>query len=182
MARKDMVERAKDAAVARWLWSMDRYESVMGSPIEKAMFWGLLSHCDLVSQDPLCGCEVDLPADLPHPRIYGATGYGEVFVLVPQMTVGRYRLDFALIHLRHAFGKRRSCQPIAIECDGHDFHERTKEQAEHDKERDRELQASGWAVARFTGSEIFRDPAVAAGKVDSMLHRLLGYDDLLGGK
>lgn len=182
MARRDMVERAKDAAVERWVWSFEHVEKAMQSPIERAMFWGLLSHCDMVSHVPVFGCEPDLPADTPRTRAYGVTGLGEVFVLVPQMPVGKYRIDLALIHLRHAFGKRESCRPIAIECDGHDFHERTKEQAEHDKERDRVLQVSGWVVARFTGSEIFRDPAEAAGKVEAMLHRLLGYGDLMEAK
>ncbi len=46
--------------------------------------------------------------------------------------------------------------PYVIECDGHDFHERTKEQAQRDKKRDRELQAAGYKVFRFTGSEIWR--------------------------
>lgn len=46
---------------------------------------------------------------------------------------------------------------IAIELDGHDFHERTKEQARHDKSRDRSLVEDGWVVLRFTGSEVWRD-------------------------
>ena len=45
---------------------------------------------------------------------------------------------------------------MAIECDGHDFHEKTKEQAQRDKEKDRILQANGWLIARFTGSEIYK--------------------------
>lgn len=47
---------------------------------------------------------------------------------------------------------------LAIELDGHDFHERTKEQARRDKKRDRDLSALGFPVARFTGSEIFAAP------------------------
>lgn len=46
---------------------------------------------------------------------------------------------------------------IAIECDGHDFHERTPEQAQRDKSRDRFLSEQGWIVLRFTGREITRD-------------------------
>ena len=45
-----------------------------------------------------------------------------------------------------------------MECDGHDFHERTKAQAAHDKTRDRALQARGLKVLRYTGSEIWADP------------------------
>ena len=47
---------------------------------------------------------------------------------------------------------------IVIECDGHDYHEKTKEQARRDKARDRALTASGYRVVRFTGSEIYSDP------------------------
>jgi hypothetical protein len=46
---------------------------------------------------------------------------------------------------------------IVIECDGHDFHEKTKEQARKDRSRDRSLQDIGYFVLRFTGSEIFED-------------------------
>lgn len=43
---------------------------------------------------------------------------------------------------------------LAIECDGHDFHDRTKQQAAYDRSRDRELFALGVFTIRFTGSEI----------------------------
>lgn len=46
---------------------------------------------------------------------------------------------------------------LVIELDGHNFHERTKEQAQRDKSRDRQLTQAGYKVFRFTGSEVFRD-------------------------
>jgi very-short-patch-repair endonuclease len=53
-----------------------------------------------------------------------------------------YRIDFALFHAR---------------TDGKgDL--KIKEQAKKDKAEDRYLQSEGWVVARFTGSEIFKDP------------------------
>jgi very-short-patch-repair endonuclease len=64
------------------------------------------------------------------------------------------RIDFAIPSIK-----------IAIEVDGHDFHERTKEQAQRDKARDRALQILGWKPLRFTGSEVFRDAATCAGEV-----------------
>ena len=45
----------------------------------------------------------------------------------------------------------------AIECDGHDFHEKTPEQAARDKKRDNFIQSQGWKVFRFTGREIWHD-------------------------
>lgn len=56
-----------------------------------------------------------------------------------------------------------------VECDGHEFHERTKEQAAHDKRRDRYLAAEGYRVLRFAGSEIFADPNHAAREVYAFL-------------
>lgn len=64
-----------------------------------------------------------------------------------------FRVDFALWEERTG---------IAVELDGHDWHERTKEQAERDKSRDRKLLAAGIPVVRFAGSEIWRDPWAAA--------------------
>lgn len=61
----------------------------------------------------------------------------------------KYRVDFAMM---------RGSARVAIECDGHDFHEKTKEQAASDKARDRAMTLAGWTVLRFTGSEIYRDP------------------------
>lgn len=44
---------------------------------------------------------------------------------------------------------------LCIECDGHDYHDRTKEQAAKDKARDRKIVGLGNRIMRFTGSEIF---------------------------
>lgn len=76
--------------------------------------------------------------------------HGGIF---PQVLIGNYRVDFLLLHLS---GPGRFTG-IAIECDGHAFHERTKLQAERDKTRDRELQKLGYRILRYTGSEIWRD-------------------------
>lgn len=72
----------------------------------------------------------------------------------PQAKIGNYRLDFLAVHVEPN-GRRNF---VAVECDGHDFHEKTKRQAAHDKMRDRFLTAQGIKVLRFTGSEIYRDP------------------------
>lgn len=47
---------------------------------------------------------------------------------------------------------------VAIELDGHEFHERTKEQATRRNRRDRLLQGAGWKVLHVSGSELYRDP------------------------
>jgi very-short-patch-repair endonuclease len=72
----------------------------------------------------------------------------------PQTRMGNYRLDFLIVHVA-ADGTRTF---VAVECDGHEFHERTKEQAARDKMRDRFLTGRGIKVLRFAGSEIYRSP------------------------
>lgn len=64
-----------------------------------------------------------------------------------------YRVDFLI----QALKMNRSVSYI-IECDGHDYHEKTKEQAKRDKQRDRHLINEGYKVLRFTGSEIYENP------------------------
>jgi len=46
---------------------------------------------------------------------------------------------------------------VAIELDGHEFHEKTKEQVAHDKRRERAIVRAGLPVLRFSGHEIWRD-------------------------
>lgn len=102
----------------------------------------------------------------------------------PQVCFGSYRVDFLLGYLRYDFG--RDEMPvvehwIVAECDGHDFHDRTKEQARRDKARDRFLVASGVKVMRFTGAEIWRDPTACAAEVLKALapHRFSGVGGCL---
>lgn len=88
-----------------------------------------------------------------HPKYYegNARCQRAAICLIPQYPSEPYSIDIAVI-IKHPF---HAPFRIAVECDGHDFHERTKEQAQHDKRRDRELQKRGWIVFRFTGSEIY---------------------------
>jgi very-short-patch-repair endonuclease len=64
-----------------------------------------------------------------------------------------YRVDFML----HAQIKDEWVTLI-VETDGHQFHEKTKEQARNDKARERALKAAGYEYIRFTGSEVFDNP------------------------
>src|SRR5690606_25396634 len=59
-----------------------------------------------------------------------------------------YRIDVLL---------RRGTIELAVELDGHDFHERTRQQASYDRARDRELLRQGVPTIRFTGHDVYRD-------------------------
>ncbi len=82
-----------------------------------------------------------------------------------QEQIGRYRVDFLFI----CFMADKSKKYLVVECDGHDFHEKTKEQARRDKARDRFFVSNGYAVLRFTGSEIYHNSRGCAKEVSDLL-------------
>lgn len=81
----------------------------------------------------------------------------ELYGFVPQATYDfdgkKYRSDFSAYILDTTDDREHG---FIIECDGHDFHEKTKEQAQRDKERDRLFTKNGYTIIHFTGSEIVR--------------------------
>lgn len=81
-----------------------------------------------------------------------------------QTTIKLYRLDFLF-----QWGDLSNPLKCAVEIDGHDFHEKTKEQAKRDKERDRALVAAGYTVLRFTGSEVYHNAEGCAREVLSFI-------------
>lgn len=70
-------------------------------------------------------------------------------LIITQDEIGPYRADFTLMGC---------AAKVVVECDGHDFHEKTKEQAARDKKRDRYMTEAGYKVLRFAGSEIYSNP------------------------
>ena len=85
--------------------------------------------------------------------------------LLQQVTLLAYRLDFVF---EDDAGEVRLC----IELDGHDFHDRTPEQAERDRARDRRLLREGWTTVRYTGREVVRDPMRCAREAVEIFERL----------
>ena len=63
---------------------------------------------------------------------------------------------------------------LVVECDGHSYHDRTKEQAARDRQRDRALKLAGYEVVRFAGSEILEDPEGCALEVFGQMLALAG--------
>ena len=81
---------------------------------------------------------------------YSGTRFQPFLFFKSQKQIGPYRVDF----LCSMVGTK---QKYIIECDGHDFHEKTKEQAKYDKQRERYFVSNGYKVLRFSGSEIISD-------------------------
>lgn len=133
---------------------------VTGSPIERRLLGSLVwIHIPDVGF-PSCDF-FESPND--NIRHFGAFQSPKLLIS-PQAIISEYRVDF-LIWI--GFGEK-ICG-VVVECDGHAFHEKTKEQAARDKRRDREILAAGFAVMRFTGSEIFADSHDCAKQVNGVL-------------
>ena len=65
----------------------------------------------------------------------------------------RYVLDFAFI---------QDDFKLAVECDGHEFHEKTKDQVEYGNQRDLDLKFNGFEVLHFSGTQIYENPMKCA--------------------
>jgi len=93
--------------------------------------------------------------------------YGRTLLLIPQFKVQQYHtIDFLLYLPKYDIR-------IAIECDGHDFHEKTKEQAKKDKQRDRYLVANNFYIFRYSGSEIYEKGNSIFREIEDFLINLL---------
>ncbi len=80
-------------------------------------------------------------------------------------SIGRVDFVFYAYDTRGRVLRAPGWRKLIVECDGHDFHERTKEQAKRDRSRDRKATLGGLDVMRFTGSEIWNDPWGCAGDI-----------------
>lgn len=92
--------------------------------------------------------------------------------IYPQSKVGPYTADFLVI-----MPTDHGPKYLVIECDGHNYHERTKEQAAHDRKRDRWMASNGITVIRFTGSEIWEDPEGCVEDIIEVIFKINGVTD-----
>lgn len=130
------------------------------SPIEKMMYIALkiLSYTDYTG-DPKSNYHLEIE-------------------LQPDVQIGKkkYRPDFRVTMSQLIFAdefKRARYVCCYIECDGHEFHERTKEQAMNDRKKDRDFMIQGKNLFRFTGSELYRDSHSCALQVIKFLTKNL---------
>lgn len=85
--------------------------------------------------------------DSPLEALFFQEAESRINGLTAQHPIGRYRVDFAVPD-----------EMIAIEIDGREFHRANIDQIVKDRERQREIEAQGWTVVRFTGSEVYQSP------------------------
>lgn len=115
--------------------------------------------CDLkdCSVPPLNELETMMCIALMRGQIGGFNGRQQIH---PQHKVGPYRVDFLI-----SFDDK-TMPNFIIEVDGHNFHEKTREQVERDKKRDRYFEKIGYKVLRFSGREVYRNPSECVREFD----------------
>lgn len=130
--------------------------------------------------DPTNGCES--PAEAVFAMWWQTMapflpGSGDIRLVAQQPVVfpdgRRRRLDFSVTCadeslLRAAAAAGLEWNLIAVEIDGHAFHERTKEQVIDRDQRDRDLQACGVTVVHLSYNELIADPHRCVGEVFSV--------------
>lgn len=65
----------------------------------------------------------------------------------------KYRVDFLIPVIFY----KNIYKCYIVECDGYEFHQKTKEQVENDYIRQRNIEMEGYRIIKFTGSEIYND-------------------------
>lgn len=130
-----------------------------------------------IEQLALAGCLVEGWEQLDQDGWSVANGLFTAMGLDPSLILASRThgvLGFQVSHARRRYDIVAIVQPdwvddrvvLVVELDGHDFHERTKEQSTRDKARDRDITRKGWRAARFTGSEVWRNPRCVAEYVE----------------
>lgn len=154
--------RAKGAATNYMEEILDIFNySKITSPIEQAFLVAFeiisksKSYCETVLY------RIEMSEDLVWD--FGDISASSIHITVePQKIFGKYRVDFLIRFCEHIKSEEKKnyfrIRDLIVECDGHDFHERTKEQASRDRKKDRYLQELGYKVYRFTGSDIWKNP------------------------
>ena len=148
-------QQIANAAAIRALEMVETITSRCESPIERLLMAALYEN-DRVGPPIL---HYMGSSDLPERPAFGNTAFVHT-----QAKLGKYRADIAIMDATLSKNPDK-WRLMIVECDGHDFHERTKEQARKDKARDRYFQSRGYKVLHFTGSEIWADPDACAQEV-----------------
>jgi very-short-patch-repair endonuclease len=156
LLRRQIVQRAMDEVA----YMED--EAIGDSPIEKLLCSAIKYSAGFAFHEYTGFIDVTTEAE----EIEAKKGTTFLNLIIrPQAKIEEYRVDF-LIHAYDFRGRTRGgWRKLVIECDGHEFHERTKEQAKRDRSRDRILTLQLYTVLRFTGSEIHCDPIGCAEQV-----------------
>jgi very-short-patch-repair endonuclease len=157
----ELATKAADVARDGFLGVLEHFSARTESPIEKVFLAVFLHHRDCRVH------EIGIVNDSCPRTIRNGDRVAWDGCLASEVPIGPYRCDFVL--QMFANPDWPPWLTVDIECDGHNFHEKTKKQAKHDKERDRWMQINNIVVLRFTGSEIWNDPIACASQLFDLI-------------
>lgn len=140
------------------------------SPIESLLFWALVSSWRCLVNTPQFPNDDKATWLLPFEFSYANS---PLVSLTPQITINKDNLTFRVDFLISCYHwNNKDMVEFCVEVDGHNFHEKTKEQAIRDKFRDRTLQKWGYKVIHYTGSEVYKDPYRIVADIKTMIMEL----------
>lgn len=179
-ADEKIIGDLRDEAVHHAEWAAIQLMQMVDSPIERRLLLALVSPHDIRDEH-----QVLLPGrvrvvaprsghgtELTEVNFVGYEDNNSALLIEIQKPIGPYRADFVL-----TWSGTDCCDTtiveasssLCIEADGHDFHEKTKAQATHDKKRDRFFAGRGLTLLRFTGSEIHKSAVRCASEARRLL-------------
>ena len=174
-----LAEQVTDRLAAEVASQAAMYERVAqygDTPIERLLFGAMFLSIKYLKQDYFTQMVITTEDKMAARRAMRSSnpglfcGHNTIFAQT-QVDVAGWRADFVfeaygtIDHALEVGRKEPTWDRLIVECDGHDFHERTKEQAARDRERDRAAQLAGMEIFRFTGSELWRDPLGSANQI-----------------
>jgi very-short-patch-repair endonuclease len=152
-----LLQQLVDHIAGDFGWRLE--ESPGDSPIERLLFHALMmrSECGATEYDQILVAKDADTVQAFMDRDLSAPG-SSVLIVWPQARFDGRLVDFMIFSLDWSDTNHRHWRKLVVECDGHDFHNRTKEQVSRDRKKDRRATLNGVDFFRFTGSDIWRDP------------------------
>ena len=153
---------------------LDRNEDISSYLVDRVSLHllALSSDAEMIFEESLIDCESPIEQllslaleNLNIKNIYKYNPFIDVVEIEKQKEIQyenkKYRVDFCI----PVIYKNQENKSFIIECDGHEFHQKTKEQVERDNTRMRDLQKQGYEVIRFSGTEIWHRPYKCASDI-----------------
>ena len=153
---------------------LDRNEDISNYLVDKVSLHllALSSDAEMIFEESLIDCESPIEQllslaleNLNIKNIYKYNPFIDVVEIEKQKEIQcenkKYRVDFCI----PVIYKNQENKSFIIECDGHEFHQKTKEQVERDNTRMRDLQKQGYEVIKFSGTEIWHRPYKCASDI-----------------
>lgn len=77
----------------------------------------------------------------------------------------KYIVDFCVFGDEFVNSFLKKDFQLIIECDGYDFHQKTKKQVDYDNQREYDLKMEKYEILRFSGSKIYNEPIKCANEI-----------------